>query len=66
MVGWWCWIGDDLHLVSQNGVEKGSCSAIGHVQDVDAGFELEHLGEQMRCGPKPWEPQLILPGLALA
>ena len=41
-------IGDHLDLARYDGREHGRGAAIGHVHDVDAGVELEHLEKEMR------------------
>jgi hypothetical protein len=59
-------IDDELDLAGQERGQHRRGAAIRHMLDLDAGFELEQFEHQVRPTPKPCEPKLILPGLALA
>src|SRR6516162_11347976 len=46
-------IGNDLYFAGQDRIEQRPSAAIRHVDNIDARFELEHFGEQMRRCAKP-------------
>ena len=46
----WSRVGDDLDLAGEDRGEHRRGAAIGHVHDIDAGFELEQFEQQVRRG----------------
>ncbi len=58
-------VGEHLDLAGQQVGDRRIGAAIGHVHDVDAGLELEHLGEQMRRGAVALRAEHDLAGIGL-
>ena len=58
-------IGNDLDIAGQDGGEHGRGSAVGHVHNIDTGFELEHFGEEVRPGAESLRAPADLPRVGL-
>jgi len=58
-------VGDHLHLAGDDGGQHRRGAAVRHVQDVDAGFELEQLHQQVRRNTKALRAPAELAGIGL-